>query len=198
MDKVHILVEGYAYSSAEGKYVATPTSLLIVTNSKKILVDPGAHPQKLLEALKKLRVFPQNIDAIYLSHYHPDHFLNIRLFPKVDIYDGTTFWQNDEEHFHEKFIPGTDIEILPTPGHSAEHTSLLVKTDEGVVCIAADVFWWEDGQQRSDAQEELLQFSDPYATDTEALLASRKLVLQRAEWIIPGHGKKFRNPTLPL
>lgn len=33
---------------------------------------------------------------------------------------------------------------------------------------------------------------DPFANDNEALKKSRKLVLEKADWIIPGHGKKFK------
>jgi glyoxylase-like metal-dependent hydrolase (beta-lactamase superfamily II) len=194
MDKIHILIEGYAYPKEDGSFVASPTTTLIETDGKKILVDPGTNKDKLLEALESLKLEPQNIDFIYLTHYHPDHFLNIRLFPDKHIYDGGVFWKGDEEYFHKGVIPGTHIEILPTPGHSPEHTSLLVNTDDGIVCIAQDVFWWEDGKQKSDSEEELLQLQDPFATDQEAQIASRKLVLEKADWIVPGHGKKFRNP----
>lgn len=193
MDKVHILVEGYAHPG-KGCYVASPTTSLIETKDKKILVDPGTNANELLAALKKLGLSEKDLNFIYLSHYHPDHFLNIRLFPNLDIYDGSTKWVGDEEYEVENMIPGTDIEILQTPGHSPEHTSPLLKTKEGFVCIAQDVFWWEDGKQKTDNVEDLISLEDPFATDIEALKESRKLILERADWIIPGHGKKFRNP----
>jgi glyoxylase-like metal-dependent hydrolase (beta-lactamase superfamily II) len=194
MDKVSVLVEGYAYMREDGSTVASPTTSLIETNGKKILVDPGTNKEKLLAAMAALKLTSQDIDLIYLTHYHPDHFLNIRLFPDVDIFDGEIHWKGDEEFFHEKNIPGTNIEILPTPGHSPEHTSLLVNTNEGVVCIAQDVFWWKDGEQKSDTEEDLLKIVDAFASDPEMQVRSRKLVLAKADWIIPGHGKKFRNP----
>lgn len=193
MDKVHILVEGYAHPG-DGCYVASPTTCLIETKNKKILVDPGTNKSELAVGFNRLKLSPDEVDFIYLSHYHPDHFLNIRLFPNLDIYDGSTKWTGDQEYEVEKTIPGTDIEILQTPGHSPEHTSPLVKTEEGLVCIAQDVFWWEDGKQKSDNVEDLMNLEDPFATDIEALKKSRKLVLDRADWIIPGHGKKFKNP----
>lgn len=191
MDKVHILVEGYARPGHSGQYIACPTAILIQTENKNILVDPGTNKEDLENALQKLDIKP---DFIFLTHYHPDHFLNIRLFPDLDIYDGATLWQGDQEFPYEKTIPETNIQLLPTPGHSPEHTSLLVETDEGVVCIAQDVFWWEDGKQKSDTVDELMNLEDPFATDTEALKKSRELVLEKADWIIPGHGKKFKNP----
>ncbi len=194
MNKVHIVVEGYAYPNSDGSFVASPTSVVIETEDKKILVDPGANKQKFFDGLQKINVSPTDISFIYLTHYHPDHFLNIKYFPDLDVYDGGVQWKDDQEFFHQQFIPGTQIEILPTPGHSPEHTSPLVETEDGLVCIAQDVFWWKDGQQKSDTEEELMSNGDEFATDWDALKKSRQLVLEKADWIIPGHGKKFRNP----
>ncbi len=194
MNKIHILVEGYAHSGENDTYVASPSSYLIETPDKKILVDPGANREKLVLGLAKLDVSSEDISFIYLTHYHPDHFLNIKLFPKLDIVDGDIVWSDDMETFHQGNLGINGIEILKTPGHAPEHTSLLIDTDEGKVCIAQDVFWWEDGKQKSDNEEDLLNLKDPFATDREAQIESRKLVLEKADWIIPGHGKKFKNP----
>lgn len=196
MIKVTVLVEGYAHPNPDGSYTASPTSTLIETKDIKILVDPGTNSQKLLEALKNIGLSVNDISFIYLSHYHPDHFLNIRLFPNIDIYDGGIKWSNDKEYFYNDFLPETDIEILKTPGHSPEDASLLVKTANGNICIAPDVFWWEDGLQKSDTLEDLLSLQDPFATDKEALLNSRKLVLEKSDFIIPGHGKIFATKNL--
>lgn len=194
MNKVTILVEGYAHPNPDGSYTACPTSTLIETENKKILVDPGTNAKKLLEALEKNNLTVKDISFIYLSHYHPDHFLNIRLFPDIDIYDGGIRWSNDQEYFYSDLLPETNIQILKTPGHSPEDASLLVKTIEGNICIAPDVFWWEDGLQKSETMEELLSLEDPFATDKEALMSSRKLVLEKSDFVIPGHGKIFKNP----
>ncbi|OGE30999.1 hypothetical protein A2631_04940 [Candidatus Daviesbacteria bacterium RIFCSPHIGHO2_01_FULL_44_29] len=195
MNKVTVLVEGYARPGPNDSFLASSTTSLIETSDKKILVDPGANKELLLAGLAKLNIKPEEISLIYISHYHPDHFLNINLFPNLDIYEGTIKWRKDKEYFHSDFIPGTDIAILPTPGHTSDHSSLLVSTKEGVICIAGDVFWWEDGQQKSETKEDLLSFKDPYATDEKALMKSRDLVLEKADPIIPGHGKIFKNPT---
>ena len=196
MNKVIILVEGYAHPNEDGSYTASPTTSLIDTGDKKILVDPGTNSEKLFEAMKVHNLMVHDISFIYLSHYHPDHFLNIRLFPNIGIYDGGTRWSGDKEYFYSDLLPETDIEILKTPGHAPEDCSLLVKTDLGLVCIAPDVFWWEDGKQKSDTLEDLLNLVDPFATDKTALLVSRKLVISKADYIIPGHGKMFKTPTL--
>lgn len=199
MNKFKVLIKGYAHPGESDTYVASPTTTLIESKGKRVLVDPGANSNLLLQSFRKEKLKVNDINIVYLTHYHLDHILNIRLFPDHNIYDGETLWKKDEEFFHSGKIPGTDIKILPTPGHSPEHTSLLVKTkDKGVVCIAADVFWWEDGKQESNSVEKLLKQEDPYANDFKTLLRSRKKLLEVADYIIPGHGKIFINPSKSL
>jgi len=195
MEKVVVLVPGYAHPEKDGSYVASCSTSLIYSKGKKVLVDPGTNKRLLLAALKKEKLKPVDIDMIFLSHYHPDHFLNLSLFPGLNLYDGTLIWSKDRELNYSQKIPGTNIQPLPTPGHAPEHTSLLVETDDlGTVCIAQDVFWWEDGKQKDDNYPDLLNLEDQFATDLPALRKSRELVLEHAEWIIPGHGKMFKNP----
>jgi glyoxylase-like metal-dependent hydrolase (beta-lactamase superfamily II) len=193
MNKVTVLVEGYAYPYKDGCYAASPTCTLVESGNMKFIVDPGTDKEKLLIALDKNNLASKDIDFIYLSHYHPDHWLNVRLFPEHDIYDGEICWRGSEEIFHKGKLPGTvGVEIIKTPGHATEHTSLLVDTPEGVVCISADVFWWEDKHQKSDTVVELLGHRDPFGSDKSALIKSRKLILEKADFVIPGHGKKFK------
>ncbi len=190
MATVKILVEGYAREEGEEVF-ASPSTVLIEDSGKKVLVDPGTNKDLLLAALEKEGIKPEDIDILFLSHYHIDHTLNIRLFLNTPIYDGNTIYEGDKESFYENVIPGTTIQVIPTPGHAAEHCSLLVETDEGKVCIAEDVFWWMDGEQKTD-RESLLSLKDPYVQDEQALLESRKKLLEVSDWIIPGHGKKFK------
>jgi len=202
MDTYKLLVQGYAHPGPDNNsYFASPSCVLVYSNGKKVLIDPGADKEKLLTALSNEGLRVDDIDIVFLTHWHPDHFLNIRLFPNHDIMDATTIWRDTgEEVFPEgelmSKIPGTNIVILATPGHREEHVSLLVNTaDQGVVCIAQDVFWWEDGKQlENPIEEELLALDDPFLADKDELITSRKLVLEKANWIIPGHGKMFRNP----
>lgn len=194
MNIVKVLVEGYAHANEDGTYTASPTCTLVESNGKKFLVDPGTNSEKLTEALKRENIEEKDLSFIYLSHYHPDHWLNTRLFPNLDIYDGEICWIGEQETFHQGKLPGVDVEIIKTPGHATENTSLIIKTDDGVICVGSDVFWWEDGKQKSDRMDDLLNLEDPFANDKEALLISRKLVLEKADFIIPGHGKMFKTP----
>ncbi|PLX69366.1 MAG: hypothetical protein C0603_00110 [Denitrovibrio sp.] len=49
-------------------------SFLIEANGKKILLDAGFH---LLDRLEKNGIMADEIDAVYISHKHPDHFFGL-------------------------------------------------------------------------------------------------------------------------
>jgi len=190
MARVKVLVEGYAHE-CKGYYKATCTSVLIEDSGKKIIVDPGCNEGLLLSALEKEGLTPKSIDLIFLSHYHVDHVLNLRLFPGKDVLDGDTIYRGDKEFSFKEKIPKTNIEIIETPGHAHEHATPLVRTKEGIIAIAGDLWWWEDGKQNTNTKA-LLSLKDPFVKDEEALLKSRKMILKKADFIIPGHGKMFR------
>lgn len=190
MATVKVLVEGYAHGG-KGCYEATCSTVLIEDSGKKILVDPGCNEKLLLKALKKEGLTTKDIDLIFLTHYHIDHIVNIRLFPGIDIYDGDTIYRDDKEFSYKKKIPGTNIEVIPTPGHAHEMATLLVKTNKGIIAIAEDLWWWEDGKQKTDMKS-LLSLKDPFVKNNKDLLKSRKLIIAKADYIIPGHGKMFK------
>jgi glyoxylase-like metal-dependent hydrolase (beta-lactamase superfamily II) len=194
MNKVKILVQGYAHSKKDGSYIASPTTTLVESNGVRFIVDPGASGEKLLKAMKNNNIRERDLSFIYLTHWHPDHFLNIQLFPTLPVYDGEILWKGDWEVNHFGKLPEVDVQILKTPGHSSEHSSLLINTLEGNICIAGDVFWWEDGKQKSNSKKDLVNLKDPFATDKKELLKSRKLVLSKSDFIIPGHGRLFKTP----
>jgi glyoxylase-like metal-dependent hydrolase (beta-lactamase superfamily II) len=161
-----------------------------------------------LGGLRRCGVAPEEIAYVFLTHSHLDHTLNVALFPNAKVVDGYAVYDQDRmtplspvtrptpptavtSPMASKLrtpgaavIPSTDVEIVPTPGHSGDHASLLVATHEGTVMVAGDLFWWLDGQP----QVLDVDLPDPLATDFAQLKCSRGLALARADWIIPGHG----------
>ncbi len=191
MAEVRVLIEGYVREENK-RFFASPATILIIDNNIKVLVDPGANKEMLLKALSKEGMRPEDIDVVFLTHYHLDHSLNIRLFPDKAIYDGGAIYKNDEWEEFSGNIPNTNIEIVQTPGHAHEHVSLIVNTAKGKVCIAGDLFWWPDWHNQKTDTKSLLELEDPYEKDHEKLVESRKAILKMADWIIPGHGKMFK------
>ncbi|PIQ81454.1 MAG: hypothetical protein COZ34_01365 [Candidatus Pacebacteria bacterium CG_4_10_14_3_um_filter_34_15] len=194
MTKFKILIEGYAKKTVDG-WLASATTTLIEDSGKKIIVDPGINRELLIKKLKAEGLTPDDIDVVFMTHYHPDHVFLTSVFEKAVICDSDTVYRRDEEKEFEGKLPGTNIEVIPTPGHAYEHAALLLNTDKGKVVVAADVFWWTDEEeQRVDDAEVLINKEDPFTKDEKALKESRKKVLEVADWIIPGHGKMFGNP----
>ena len=131
-----------------------------------------------------------------MTHYHPDHILLIALFENATYFDGDIIYEEDKETEYEGILPDTNIEVVLTPGHAHEHASLIVETEDlGTVVVGADVFWWVADEEQIVDTELLLKKEDPFTKDREALIESRQKLLDRADWIIPGHGKMFQAPN---
>jgi len=86
------------------------TALMVNTGSKLILIDTGTAGQivdtagSMLDNLKAAGVHPDAIDAILISHFHPDHIDGIKskdgakIFPNAEIFvpePEWAFWMND-------------------------------------------------------------------------------------------------------
>jgi len=193
MAKVKVLIEGYAKKLEKG-FVASSTCCLITTGDKKIITDPGCNREKLHSALKKEDLTTDDIDYVFMSHQHPDHTLLAAIFEKAKYvtFDANLIYDKDELIEFDKNVLGEDVEILDTPGHVLEHLSLLVNTSKGKVAIAGDVIWWlDDEEQVLDVNQ--ADHSQAKGMNMEDLVASRKKLLEIADWIIPGHGKMFKN-----
>ena len=145
MNKVKVLIDGYAKVNNDGTWDATCSTTFIDTGKLKIIVDPGCNRKLLLAALKKEGLKTGVIDYVFISHYHPDHCLLIGIFEKATVYDSVQYQRGPIGGETPEFLPQTDIQVVKTPGHAPEHASLLVPTAKGKILVGADVFWWADG-----------------------------------------------------
>ncbi|MFA6096708.1 MAG: MBL fold metallo-hydrolase [Candidatus Paceibacterota bacterium] len=189
MSEIKILIEGYAKQTADG-WNANSSVVLIRSNGKNIVADPGFDREKLLNALKREKLEITDIDFVFLTHGHVDHSLLAGIFSGAKIVDELYVYQKDAIIKHNGIVPGTDLEVVRTPGHMEEHCSLIVRTEKGVYAVAGDVFWWMDGEkQEIDINR---PDSDPEHMNIQKLVVSRKKILELADYVIPGHGKMFR------
>jgi N-acyl homoserine lactone hydrolase len=104
---------------------------------------------------------PRDVVCVVNTHLHFDHCGGNRLFGGIPIhvqrlereaarepdytipewveFDGATYVEHDGE---AEIAPG--VRVLPTPGHTAGHQSVLVDTDDGLVVLAGDVgYTWK-------------------------------------------------------
>jgi len=188
-----ILIPGYA-REVDDNCIASSSTVYIEDNGKKIIVDPGTNRKLLLQKLDENNLKVEDIDYVFLTHYHIDHSLLMGIFVNAKILDDSTIFDNDLEIENSDFIPETSIRIFSTPGHDPFHCSLLIDTNEGKYVVAGDVFWWMEEDENEDKNYEwLINKEDPYVKNESDLINSRKKILEIADFIIPGHGNMFKN-----
>lgn len=161
--------------------------------------------EKIQNIIKdKLGWSVDDVDIVINTHLHYDHCGNNNLFKNAKFYVSRTEWDfannplpsqrgiyyeplfdyRAVQYFDWNFIDG-EAEILPgimafpTPGHTPGHMSLIVKTEEGVVCVAGDcvnlVENIRDNKPPQISYSNVMQFN------------SYDEIRKRAEFIIPGH-----------
>ena len=179
MTSVHVLHEGYA-----GDRVASSV-VLVRDGDSIIVVDPGMVARRglILDPLASLEVDPEAVTHVFLSHHHPDHTINVALFPNAQVVDFWARYVGDQwlDHDGDGYRLAPNSRLWLTPGHTEEDASLIVEGDDGVYAMTHA--WW-----RGDRTPEI----DPYAPDQAVLEASRARILAAADVVIPGHGAPFR------
>ncbi|MEP7040352.1 MAG: MBL fold metallo-hydrolase [Chloroflexota bacterium] len=175
----HLLHAGYVRDDGVAGSVS-----LVLDGDARIVVDPGmvADRKLILAPLRSHGVEPEGVTHVVITHHHPDHTVNVGLFPNAEVVDFWARYRRDQwlDHGGEGHRVSEHARLIMTPGHTAEDVTLLVETDAGVVaCTHA---WW-----RADRTPEI----DPLADDQEALEASRARILAEADTVVPGHGESF-------
>jgi len=190
---VTVLVEGYAKEWGSSGWEATSTVTLVQDNGLNIICDPGTNINALEAGLKECGLKYSDIDWVFLTHWHPVTCLNVALFNKAKMIDSRSIYWGGRQDLHDGKIPGTDdFYIRLTPGHCADHASLIVPLDDTVYVVAGDVFWWAADEDQITDRKSLLEKKDSLAIDQKALRKSRESILGTADFIIPGHGKTFK------
>jgi glyoxylase-like metal-dependent hydrolase (beta-lactamase superfamily II) len=185
--RVDVLLPGSLTSTGGG---VVSTCSLVRDAERIVIVDPGmaARRADILDPLERLGVAPDHVTDVVLSHHHPDHTINVALFPRAAVHDhwaiyrGADWEDNDAEG--RELSPS--IRLIRVPGHSAEDIALVAGTAEGIVVFTH--LWWTDS----------FPIDDPYSPDLSALRSSRARVLAFADVIVPGHGAPFEpGPATP-
>ncbi len=190
MAGLKVLVEGYA-KEVEGGWIASSTVTFVMSNGKNIIIDPGCNRERLLAALDGEGLATGDINFVILTHTHTDHALLAGIFENAEVLTPYELYKGDHQTEHDNKVPGTELEIIETPGHAAEHCSVKVPTKDGVYVVGGDVFWWVDGQeQKLDIGQE--DDAHPDEVSMDDLKASRQKIFDIADFIVPGHGKTVK------
>ena len=159
--------------------------MLVRDGDALIVVDPGMVARRglILEPLAALGVAPEAVTHVFLSHHHPDHTINIALFPNAEVVDFWARYRDDLwlDHDGDGYHLAPNSELWLTPGHTEEDATLVVTADDGVYAMTH--LWWH-----ADRTPEI----DPLGDDQAAIERGRARVLAAADVVIPGHGPSFR------
>jgi glyoxylase-like metal-dependent hydrolase (beta-lactamase superfamily II) len=177
MPTIHVLTAGYG-----GRRVASTVSL-IEAGDQLVVVDPGmvSSPEAILGPLADLGHDPEDVTDIVLSHHHPDHTMNIALFPRARVHDHWAIYEADRwiSRPAEGFEVAPGVILWETPGHTPQDITTIVENDDGVGAFT-HLWWYADAP-----------YDDPLATGPDALHRGRERVLAVATLIVPGHGPAF-------
>lgn len=180
--RLDVLFAGYV-----GERVAGTVSL-VRDGDVVAVVDPGMVPRRgaILDPLDALGVAPGEVTDVILSHHHPDHTINVALFPSARVHDHWAIYEGDvwTSRPADGYRVSPSVRLMATPGHTAEDITTLVDTGDGVAALTH--LWWDAGSR-----------SDPLAADPAALHANRGRVLAVAALIVPGHGEPFAAESAP-
>jgi glyoxylase-like metal-dependent hydrolase (beta-lactamase superfamily II) len=135
--------------------------------------NPSAPKVGIADRLKELKVTPEQVKYVGISHFHADHTGQVDSFPKATLLIGAKEWEaitapkpaqgvnfKPFEHWikgegkvepqavdKDVFGDGSVI-VLRTPGHTPGHQSLLVKLEQmGPVILSGDAVHFRENYE---------------------------------------------------
>ena len=183
MAEFSVLVDGYARDEGDDPRVGSTVSL-VRDGDAIVVVDPGLVRSRsaILDPLSAVDVRPEDVTDVVISHHHPDHTLNVALFPNARLHDHWAVYRDDLwiARDAEGYDVSPGVTLMETPGHTPQDISTVVQTADGIV-VCTHLWWTAEGPAE-----------DPYAPDPRLVHEHRARVLDlEPALIVPGHGPGF-------
>ncbi|CAG9761889.1 unnamed protein product [Ceutorhynchus assimilis] len=151
---------------------------------------------KLVEALQKNGLSPDDIDYLICTHGHSDHIGCNYLFQKAthivgfSISHKETYFSSPDFSKGQEYVINDGVKVIPTPGHTLQDVTVIFNQDEKVYAITGDLF-----ENEQDLDDESIWIGA--GSDNEGLQRKhRRKILKLADFIIPGHGAMFAVPHM--
>jgi glyoxylase-like metal-dependent hydrolase (beta-lactamase superfamily II) len=195
--------EVYALDSTEGNYV------YVILGEEIILVDTGRpkNGEGILNDLKSMDIKPHDIKHILITHHDMDHVGSLAFLQRET---GAKIWASKEDipyicgkknregikklikyimkiekpqniNAYPKDQKIGDIEVIPTPGHTPGHVSLLYKD----IMFIGDLFKTKNG--KVSPMTSLSNWNNSILKESIA-----KIDKYDFEWICPAHGEPIK------
>ncbi|MGQ0848782.1 MAG: MBL fold metallo-hydrolase [Actinomycetota bacterium] len=175
--ELHVLQVG------SGRPTVRSTVSLVIDGDQRIIIDPGMAPSQAAIADPLLRhgFSPGQVTDVIVSHHHPDHTVNVGMFPNARVHDHWAIYHLDvwTSRPAEGFKVSPAVTLWETPDHTLQDITTLVETKD---LLAACTHLWFYASGPPD---------DPYAVDLGGCRSGRRRVLEVAGLIVPGHGPAF-------
>lgn len=133
--------------------------------NRKILRLGIQKSQQVSEQLRTVGVAPEDVNAVVLTHLHLDHTDGLKFFPQSEVIVGESEWkhpygsvpctfphwlkphlvnyQSDDSALGASYRLAHDLWIVPTPGHSFGHQSVVLQHDGTFYFFAGDTSFSE-------------------------------------------------------
>lgn len=179
MTKIKQIKIGFVESDKKTWIYACSSVTLIQDNKTNILVDTGGKgfAKEIISNLKKEKLTPQEINYVINTHNHLDHIWNNAYFENAKFISSAGILDKKFTWGHLPIKIGENIEIIPTPGHSKDSCSVIVKTEKGVYAIVGDLVHGD------------IKHIPSFEKDKDTIIKNKAKILAIADYIVPGHDK---------
>lgn len=193
--EVIILNTGFSKLNNAGTEMLANCTCTLLKGPINIIIDTMTawDGSFLISALERHNLTPDKIDWVVCTHGHSDHIGNNALFLKATHIVGTSISQGETYFLHDfdkdpEYIIDDGVKILHTPGHTLSDISLIVEernTTMGTVAIVGDLF-----ERKDDIWDDNI-WLDAGSENPDLQRKNRKIVINLANIVIPGHGCLF-------
>ncbi len=130
---------------------AFTSNAFLVTGDRDVLVDPGAN----YDVVSKLRERVDDLDAVVVTHPHPDHVGNLDAVadafdPEILGFEGVEEADRELADGDTVTVGDDDYEVLHTPGHEPHHVCLYSRSAD--VLFSADLVFANGSFGRTDLE----------------------------------------------
>ena len=198
-------------------YIESDCNILVDTGFDYEIDESKQNRKKNLEdltlALKRSNIKPEDIDLVFITHGHQDHYGNLELFPDAEVLSNIHLARKGSiecKGVKDGATIADGVHVIYTPGHTFDHASLLLQTEKmrytvnmegkgrvmGIgelkVAVAGDAVvssGYYVAKKHWDYNEDFI--SPQMATE------SLDKLIKTSDYIIPGHGNIFYNFLKP-